>query len=124
MSIRTNSEILALLDRLDTFVADDLETQSVHFKPSTGPTDDMKVAVECAVCFANAQGGVVVFGVADRLRGRGAAIHGARGFDLEEWRRGIYDSTRPNLTVEIEELAGWLITQDWHAQSRSSLCAG
>ena len=70
MSIPTNSEILALLDRLDTVVADDLETQWLDFKPWTSPKDDMKVAVEYAVCFANAQGGVVVFGVADRIRGR------------------------------------------------------
>ena len=70
MSIPTNSEILALLDRLDTVVADDLETQRLDFKPWTSPKDDMKVAVEYAVCFANAQGGVVVFGVADRIRGR------------------------------------------------------
>ncbi len=104
MSIPTNSEILALLDRLDILVADDLETQWLDFKPWTSPKDDMKVAVEYAVCFANAQGGVVVFGVADRIRGRIAAIHGARGYDLDVWRRGIYDSTRPNLTVEVEEL--------------------
>ena len=105
MSIPTNSEILALLDRLDTVVADDLETQWLDFKPWTSPKDDMKVAVEYAVCFANAQGGVVVFGVADRIRGRVAAIHGARGYDLDMWRRGIYDGTRPNLTVEVEELS-------------------
>ena len=105
MSIPTNSEILALLDRLDTVVADDLETQWLDFKPWTSPKDDMKVAVEYAVCFANAQGGVVVFGVADRIRGRVAAIHGARGYDLDVWRRGIFDSTRPNLTFEVEELS-------------------
>ena len=105
MSIPTNSEILALLDRLDTVVADDLETQWLDFKPWTSPKDDMKVAVEYAVCFANAQGGVVVFGVADRIRGRGTAIHGARGYDLDMWRRGVYDGTRPNLTVEVEELS-------------------
>jgi len=104
MSIPTNSEILACLDRLDTEIADNLETQWLEFKPWTSPKDDMKVAVEYAVCFANAQGGVVVFGVADKVRGRTAAIHGARGYDLDVWRRGIFDSTRPNLSVTIEEL--------------------
>jgi len=104
MSIPTNSEILACLDRLDTEIADNLETQWLEFKPWSSPKDDMKVAVEYAVCFANAQGGVVVFGVADRVRGRTAAIHGARGYDLDVWRRGIFDSTRPNLSVTIEEL--------------------
>jgi ATP-dependent DNA helicase RecG len=104
MSIPTNAEILALLDRLDAEVADDLETQWLDFKPWTGPRDDMRVAVEYAACFANAQGGVIVFGIADRTRGRASAIHGARGYDLDVWRRGIFDSTRPNLAVEVEEL--------------------
>jgi ATP-dependent DNA helicase RecG len=104
MGIPTNSEILALLNRLDVDVADDLESQWIDFKPWTSARDDMRIAVEYAVCFANAQGGVVVFGVADRTRGRIAAIHGARGYDLDVWRRGIFDSTRPNLSVDVEEL--------------------
>jgi ATP-dependent DNA helicase RecG len=42
--------------------------------------------------------------VADRTRGRTKAIHGAAGYDLDTWRRGVFDSTRPNLVVEVEEL--------------------
>src|SRR5258708_552104 len=64
----------------------------------------MKIAVEYAVCMANAEGGVVVFGVADKMRGRSAAVQGAKNYDLDTWRRGVYDSTRPNLTVSVEEL--------------------
>ena len=105
MSIPTQAEILALLDRLDTGIADDLESQWLDFKPWTRARDEMKVAIEYAVCFANAEGGVVVFGVADRTRGRAAAIHGAAGYDLDVWRRGIFDATRPNLTVELDELS-------------------
>jgi ATP-dependent DNA helicase RecG len=101
----TNEDILTLLDRLGAETADDLETQWLDFKPWQGPKDDMKVAVEYAACFANAEGGVVVFGVADRTRGREKAIHGASGYDLDVWRRGIFDSTRPNLAVEVAELA-------------------
>jgi ATP-dependent DNA helicase RecG len=104
MSIPTNDEVLALLDRLKSLTADDLESQWLDFKPWQGPKDDMKIAVEYAACFANAEGGVVVFGVADRTRGRTKAIHGASGYDLDIWRRGIFDSTRPNLAVEVEEL--------------------
>ncbi|HTO02227.1 MAG TPA: RNA-binding domain-containing protein, partial [Opitutus sp.] len=104
MSIPTNSEILALLDRLANEAADDLESQWLDFKPWTDAKSDMKVAVEYAVCFANADGGVVVFGVADRTRGRAAAIHGAKGYNLDVWRRGIFDGTRPNLNVTVEEL--------------------
>jgi ATP-dependent DNA helicase RecG len=83
MTIPTQSEILALLDRLESATADDLETQWLDFKPWLSPKDDMKVAVEYAACFANGEGGVVVFGVADRVRGRARAIHGAAGYDLD-----------------------------------------
>jgi ATP-dependent DNA helicase RecG len=105
VTIPTTEDILALLDRLDAVPADDLETQWLDFKPWQGPKDDMKVAVEYAACFANAEGGAVVFGVADRTRGRAKAIHGASGYDLDVWRRGIFDSTRPNLEVEVTELS-------------------
>ena len=95
MPIPTNTEILTQLARLDTETADDLETQWLEFKPWTGPEDDMRVAIEYTVCFANAEGGVIVFGVADRTRGRTAAIHGAGRCDLDIWRRDIFNSTRP-----------------------------
>ena len=104
MAIPSSHDLLALLDRLESATADDLETQWLDFKPWQGAKDDMKVAVEYAACFANAEGGAVVFGVADRTRGRAKAIHGAGGYDLDVWRRGIFDSTRPNLAVEVEEL--------------------
>lgn len=104
MSIPTNAEILALLNRLDQQTADELETLWLDFKPWNDPKDDMKVAVEYAVCFANADGGVVVFGVTDKTRGRNAAIHGARNYNLDTWRRGIYEAIRPNLSVDVEEI--------------------
>jgi ATP-dependent DNA helicase RecG len=104
MTNPTTHELLALLDCLESSTADDLETQWLDFKPWHGPKEDMKIAVEYATCFANGEGGVIVFGVADRIRGRAEAIHGVAGYELDIWRRGIFDSTRPNLTVEIEEL--------------------
>lgn len=105
MNAPTNPEILTLLDSLATCVADDLESEVLEFKPWNDAKLDMRVAVEYAVCFANAGGGVIVFGVADDTRGRAAAIHGVRGVDLDVWRRGIYEATRPNLKVQVEELA-------------------
>ena len=101
----SDSELLTLLDRLDQVSADALESEELDFKPWHGTKEDMKVAVEYAVCFANAGGGVVLFGVDDKQVGRSKAIHGARGYDLERWRRDIFDSTRPNLAVEVFELA-------------------
>lgn len=53
MSIPTNSEVRRVLARLDTSIADDLETQWLEFKPWTDPKTDMRVAAEYAVCFGN-----------------------------------------------------------------------
>ena len=69
----SNIELLTLLDRLDEVAADDLESEELDFKPWTNPKDDLKVAVEDAVCFANAGGGVVLFGVDDKQFGRSKA---------------------------------------------------
>jgi len=104
MSIPDNSQILALLDRLTTGIADDLESQFLDFKPGQGPKEDLKLACEYAVCFANGSGGVLVFGVADKVRGRTQAIQGVKGYDLDVFRRGIYDGTLPGIEVEVEEI--------------------
>jgi ATP-dependent DNA helicase RecG len=104
-TIPSPETILQLLDRLDTTVADDLETEVLDFKRWQGAKESLAAAVELAVCFANADGGLIVFGVKDRVRGRDMAVTCCERYDLDEWRRGIYDRTRPNLTVEISELA-------------------
>lgn len=104
MTIPSTADILALLDQLDSHIADDLESEFLDFKPSNGPRDDLKVACEYAVCFANAGGGVVVFGVADKAKGRAAAIQGTHGHDLDVFKRAIYDSTRPGIETDVFEL--------------------
>jgi ATP-dependent DNA helicase RecG len=104
MNIPSNEDIQALLERLDTCTADDIESQWIDFKPWNNAKDDMKVAIEYAVCLANTDGGVIVFGVSDDKRSRASAIHGARGYDLDVWKKSIYASSTPNLTVEVQEL--------------------
>lgn len=103
-SVPDATEILRLLDQLAHHVADDLESERIDFKPWQGPKEDLKVACEYAACFANAGGGTVVFGVAYKVRGRAQAIHGARGYDLDVFRRGIFDGTRPGLAAEVFEI--------------------
>lgn len=105
MSIPDTAQLLTLLDRLEHGIADDLESQFLDFKPWHGAKEDLKLACEYAVCFANASGGVVVFGIADKVRGRGYAIEGAKGYDLDIFRRGIFDGTRPGIDAEVEEIA-------------------
>ncbi len=97
-------DILALLAKLDEHIADALESEHLDFKPSQGAKEDLKVACEYAVCFANAGGGVVVFGVADKVRGRAAAIQGTQGHDVDTFKRGIFDATRPGIEAEVFEL--------------------
>lgn len=104
MILPSNQEILDLLDCLDRSVADDIESDRLEIKPWEGPKDSLRIAVEYAVCFANAGGGVILFGVADRMRGRSAAIHGASRYDLDTWRRGLFSGLRPSLTIQVEEL--------------------
>ncbi|MEO6808825.1 MAG: ATP-binding protein, partial [Isosphaeraceae bacterium] len=40
----------------------------------------------------------------DRVRGRDGAIQGIGPFDADEWKRTIYDNTRPHLNVELSVL--------------------
>ena len=105
MNIPDTAQLLTLLDRLEHGIADDLESQFLDFKPWQGPKEDLKLACEYAVCFANALGGVVVFGVADKVQGRSHAVEGAKGYDLDIFRRGIFDGTRPGIEAEVEELS-------------------
>ena len=59
---------------------------------------------EAVVAFANARGGLIVLGVADRKRTRFDAIHGVGDLDAAGLRRDIYDGTEPHVLVEIDEL--------------------
>ncbi len=105
MTIPTNDEILALLDELETSTADDLESEFLDFKPWSDSKSELKVAVMYAACFANAGGGVIVFGIEDRVRGRANAIHGAKNYTIDTWKRGIFQGTTPSLEVDVEELS-------------------
>jgi ATP-dependent DNA helicase RecG len=105
MGIPTNAEILTLLDRLSHTVADDLESNYLDFKPWFDSKRAMKEAIEYVACFANADGGVIVFGVSDRTIGRQDAIHGASNYHIDTWQRGLFDNVRPHLNgIQIEEL--------------------
>lgn len=105
MSVPSDADLLALLERLEREPADAMGSQWLDFKPWHDPKQELKVACEYAACFANAEGGVIVFGVADKVVGRSQAIHGSRAADLDFFRRGIYEGTRPSLSVSVSLLA-------------------
>ncbi len=102
--IPSDESILKLLDELNHTPAEDLESEVLDFKRWEDAKKSLSAAAEMAVCFANAEGGLVVFGVRDHAKGRAKAITGCERYDLDVWRRGIYDGTRPHLTVDVSEV--------------------
>lgn len=57
--IPSDETVLRLLDRLDENRAVELESEVLDFKGWEGPKKSLAEAVEMAVCFANAEGGLV-----------------------------------------------------------------
>jgi ATP-dependent DNA helicase RecG len=80
--------------------AADLESSRLEFKQQkTGTEDAIRDLLEACLCFANAEGGVVVAGVADRPGGP-SAFHGVT-LDPERVQQRIYQLSRPGLVVEV-----------------------
>ena len=102
--MRNEQHVRQLLDQLDENVADDLEGQDLDFKRWPGNIKDaVKQVVSMAVCMANGNGGTVVFGVADRVKGREKAILGIPlDVDTNLLLRAVFDSTSP--TIQITHL--------------------
>ena len=96
-----------LLEKLHSgAVAADLETATLEFKqedPSLRRT--LEILTDAVVCLANAEGGRIVVGVADRP-GKGGSVVGVSA-DLSPLVvvRGVFDRTQPSLSVPVEELA-------------------
>lgn len=82
MTIPDTAQILALLDQLEHCIADDLESQFLDFKPWQGPKEDLKLACEYAACFANADGGVVIFGDSRQSAWTDESYSGSQGVRL------------------------------------------
>jgi len=101
----SNDEIARLLDRLESETADQLESDVLEFK---GWENDLKQnlqqATECAVAFANARGGVIVFGISDKVRGRDRAVSGCTGCDIHRLRQHIYENTKPSLDCQVADI--------------------
>ena len=96
------SEAFNALKRIvaDNITADDVESETLDFKRQSDSRRDTEHDIaDAAVCFANARGGSVVVGVADRVRGVEAVL----GTDLDPsvLRRRIYELTTPPLDVVV-----------------------
>lgn len=102
------------LDRIRSgLTAEDVESETLEIKPWPGKTVNGRFLVdrerlsgwlrEYAVCFANAGGGLLLFGVREGSRGP-AAIVGCQSYDLEEVKRMVFEGTIPGIIVDVEEL--------------------
>ena len=102
------SDLSDLLNRLDGEPADALESETLEFKSWDSQGQQRKAQLrslrEAVVAFANARGGLIVLGVADRKRTRSDAIQGVRDLVAAGLRRDIYDGTEPHILVEVDEL--------------------
>lgn len=105
--MRTVGQIESLLPELEFCTADELEDQDLDFKQWDSQSRDkaVRLMVHMAVCMANGGGGTVVFGIADRVKGREKAIFGVPPeIDTNLLRKAIYDQTDPKITPVFEEL--------------------
>lgn len=104
----SKEEIHHLLDRLESSIADDLESQTLDFKQwnKRSIDENIKLMLKMAVCMANGGGGSVVFGVADKVKGRSNAILGVpQEIDTTVLQKRIYEKTDPHLTPVFEDVA-------------------
>lgn len=103
----SKEEVYKLLDKLETNIADDLESQRIDFKQwiTRSIDDNIKLMLKMAVCMANGGGGSVVFGVADKVIGRSNAILGIpKDVDTTIFQKRIYEKTDPHLTPVFEDI--------------------
>jgi ATP-dependent DNA helicase RecG len=100
------SDITAALDQIleGRSTAGELEGDQLDFKREKDSRQDTAHDLaDAAICFANAGGGTIVVGIADKASGPAAFI-GATN-DPQFIRRRIYDVTSPSLDVNVRELS-------------------
>ncbi len=105
--MRTLQDIENLLSELDHVQADNLEDQDLDFKQwnTRSMADAVNLVVRMAVCMANGGGGTVVFGVADKVKGRLGALLGVPPeVDVNRLKKAVYDQTDPKITPVFEDL--------------------
>lgn len=104
----TIADLRKLLARLDGEQADFLESEALELKAwndtPAARDSQLRDLRETVICLANARGGLIVLGVADRKRTRREAIHGVGDLDVRVLRKAVYDGTSPHILVEIDEL--------------------
>lgn len=96
------SQVLTMLQR--GVAASTLETSTLEFKQEDGSLKRMlEILADAVVCLANSEGGRIVVGVADRPGDAGSLLGVSPELAIDVVVRGIFDRTRPSLSVPIEE---------------------
>ena len=114
MNRLTDLEIEALLSRLDNEIADDLESFHIDIKSWKDVAEARRAAIEYAACFANASGGVIIFGINDKVLGRAKAIQGVERVSVDAFAKDIFQGTQPSIhayvrLVSVPEGTGQLL---------------
>lgn len=82
--------------------ANELEGDQLDFKRQKDSSQDTAHDMaDAAICFANAGGGTIVLGIADKTKGTEAFLGST--LDPQYLRRRIYDVTAPHLDVSVHE---------------------
>ena len=91
-----------LLDEIERGArASDLESTILEFKQeSPSVKETLDILADAVVCMANTDGGTVVLGVSDKIAGA-PAILGVVGVDEASISKGVFDRTRPSLSVPV-----------------------
>lgn len=84
----------------------DLESDQLEFKQeeSADPRRSLEMLADAVVCLANAQGGTIIVGVADTVGGSPAFRGVSTKLTVDVIRKGIFDRTRPSLSVPVAEI--------------------
>lgn len=98
-------DVTAVLHQiLDGASARTLESYTLDFKEESGKASETeKTLRDAAICFANADGGIIVLGINDRAAGPTAFV--GTTLDAQLLQRRIYELTEPSLLVTSEEVS-------------------
>lgn len=82
-----------------------LEHERLEFKqPDQALKRTLEILTDAVVCFANADGGVVIVGVADKPGPDGSLVGVGPDLTRDVVIKGIFERTRPSLSVPVSDL--------------------
>ncbi|AOV06795.1 ATP-binding protein [Sporosarcina ureilytica] len=105
--MKSKLEIEAIIQQLETRIADDFEAQDLDFKQwnDSSVEENIKKMIRYAVCMANGGGGSVVFGVADKVTGLSNVLLGVPfKINIQVLQQRIQNHTVPPILPSFDEI--------------------